>query len=65
MKETVRHEPLYQVYAEEVKTGQLVAVPMFPRAMKAATEEWVGLMLEQIRLGNEKRYANPQVALHI
>jgi len=65
MEATVKREPLYQVHAEETKTGKLVAVPMFPRAMKESTEEWVGLMREQIRLGNEKRYVNPQAVLLI
>ena len=64
-EQTTKREPLFQVYAEETKTGKLVAVPMFPRALKVNAEEWVGLMQEQIRLGNEKRYVNPQVALHL
>jgi len=62
-EEITKREPLYQVYAEETKTGNLVAVPMFPRAMKVNTDEWVNLMEEQIRLGNEKRYVKPQSAL--
>ena len=62
---SIKREPLYQVYAEETKTGKLVAVPMFPRALKVNAEEWVALMQEQIRLGNEKRYSNPQAAMHL
>ena len=61
----IKREPLYQVWAEETKTGKMVAVPIFPRALKENVEEWVGLMQEQIRLGNEKRYSNPQAALHL
>lgn len=62
-EEITKREPLYQVYAEETKSGNLVAVPMFPRAMKVNTDEWVNLMEEQIRLGHEKRYVKPQSAL--
>ncbi len=64
MTDEVKREPLYQVWAEETATGNLVAVPMFPKALKDNCEEWAGLMIEQIRLGNEKRYSNPQAALH-
>ena len=60
-----KKEPLYQVWAEDTKTGKLVAAPMFPRAVKELVEEWGNIMREQIRLGNEKRYIDPQVVLHI
>lgn len=60
-----KKEPLYQVWAEETKTGQLVPVPMFPRVMKETAEELAATMKEMILLGHEKRYANPQALIHL
>ena len=58
-------EPLYQVWATEVRTNKLVAVPFFPRVAKTGAEKFAGTMREQIAKGNEKRYADPQALLHI
>jgi len=63
MKDT--REPLFQVWATETKTGQLVAVPFFPRVMKEVAEEYVATMKSMISLGKEKRYADPQALPHL
>lgn len=60
-----KREPLYQVWATETKTGQLVPVPMFPRVMKEVADEYVGTMESMIKLGHEKRYADPQALVHL
>lgn len=65
MEEQIKREPLYQVWATETKTGQLVAVPMFPRVIKESAENFVQTMKDQIALGNEKRYVEPQALLHL
>lgn len=65
MEEQIKREPLYQVWATETKTGQLVAVPMFPRMIKEAAENFVQTMKDQIALGNEKRFVEPQALLHL
>ncbi len=58
-------EPLYQVWAEEVGTGRLVAVPCFPRVMKEVADEYASTMRMMIAQGKEKRYSSPQVLLHL
>ena len=58
-------EPLYQVWATETKTGQLVPVPFFPRAIKDAVTVFQLEMRRMIREGKEKRYADPQVLVHL
>lgn len=60
-----KREPLYQVWATETATNNLVAVPMFPRAMKEAAEMWVSDMERMIREGKEKRYADPKALPHL
>lgn len=65
MDNQTKREPLYQVWATETKTGNLVAVPYFPRAMKEVTEEWVATMKGMIALGNEKRFTDPQSLVHL
>jgi hypothetical protein len=63
MSENVRKvEPLFQVMATERKTGQLVAMPMFPRVMKETADEYVQTVKMMIAAGKEKRYADPHVA---
>ena len=61
----IKREPLYQVWAEDTETGQLVVVPYFPRIAQAVAEEWVGLMNQAISSGKLKKYANPKAILHL
>ena len=60
-----RREPLYQVWATETKTGKLVPVPYFPRAMKPVAEEWVSLMKQAIASGKYTAYSDPKALLHL
>lgn len=64
-QETIGTQKLYQVWATETKTGQLVAVPFFPRVMQEAALKFVQDMNSQIRKGREKRYADPVAMLHL
>lgn len=65
MEDQIKREPLYQVWATETKTGQLVAVPFFPRVMKQVADEYVSTMDSMIKLGKETRYAEPQALVHL
>lgn len=56
-------EQLYQVWATDTATGQLI--PIFPKATKEAVEQWVSVVNEQIRLGKCKALSDPHVAAHI
>jgi hypothetical protein len=58
-------EPLYQVWAIDTKTGQLVPVPFFPRVMKRTAEEWVSLMKMAIATRDYKDFADPRALLHM
>ena len=58
-------EPLHQVWATEIKTGNLVPVPFFPRVAKQVADEYVVTMQSMIKLGKEKRYADPQALPHL
>jgi hypothetical protein len=62
---TERRENLYQVWAIEKATGNLVAVPMFPRIAKPVAEEWAALMQRMIREGKETRYEDPKALEHL
>ena len=63
MEQGLRREPLYQVMATEVSTGELVAMPMFPRIGKEVAEEFAATVRTMILQGKEKRYADPQAVL--
>jgi len=63
MNEPKKTRELYQVFATEVKTGQLVAVPMFGKSHKKACDLWANTMTDMINKGFEKRYRDPLVAL--
>jgi hypothetical protein len=65
METITKREPLYQVWAEETATGQLVPAPMFPRVAKEVADEFASTMAMMIACGKEKRYNQPQVLLHI
>jgi hypothetical protein len=65
MTTQTQREPLYQVWATETATGKLVAVPFFPRVRQEAADEFVASMVSMIRLGKEKRYADPQALPHL
>lgn len=65
MDDQVKREPLYQVWATEVKTGNLVAMPMFPRVMQEVANEYVTTVKGMIALGKEKRYVDPQALPHL
>lgn len=65
MNDTLQREPLFQVWATETKTGNLVAVPMFPRVIKEAAEGFVSDMKRMIQQGHEKRYSDPQALEHL
>jgi hypothetical protein len=65
MSQVQQREPLYQVWATERTTGQLVVVPFFPRIAKEVADEFASTMRMQISLGNEKRYSDPQALLHM
>lgn len=56
---------LYQVWATDVRTNQLVPVPCFPRVAQQIAEEYVATMKSMISLGHEKRYADPQALPHL
>ena len=58
-------EPLYQVWAISTATGELIVVPFFPRVIRDVADHFVQTMREQIRLGNEKRFAEPQALAHL
>jgi len=61
----IKREPLYQVWATETKTGQLVPMPMFPRVMLETAEEYVSTVKAMISTGKEKRYTEPQALRHL
>lgn len=63
--EEIKREPLYQVWAIEVATGNLVPVPFFPRIAKQVAEEFALTMRLMIAQGKEKRYSDPKALLHI
>jgi hypothetical protein len=65
MNEPKKKHELYQVYATEVKSGQLVAVPMFGKSHKKACDLWANTMTDMIAKGFEKRYRDPQVAMYL
>ena len=65
MEEVLQREPLYQVWATEIETGKLVAVPFFPRMKKEVIEEYTATMRMMIAQGKEKRYSNPEAVLHL
>lgn len=65
MDNQTKRAPLYQVWATEVQTGQLVAVPFFPRVMQEVADEYVATMKSMISLGKEKRYVEPQALPHL
>ena len=60
-----QREPLYQVWATHIETGTMVPVPMFPRVVKPAAEEFAAKMRQMIMLGHEKRYSDPVVSAHL
>lgn len=60
-----KRELLYQVWATETATGQLVAVPFFPRVAKEVAEEYAATMKGMISLGKEKRYSDPHALPHL
>jgi len=62
---TVKREPLYQVWATETKTGNLVPMPFFPRIEKGQAEVWAQLARDKIREGKLKEYSDPHIALHL
>ena len=61
---TDQKQDLYQVWATETKTGEFVPVPFFPRMIKPAVEQFAFTLRQQINLGRETRYADPQVVIH-
>lgn len=65
MEEVLQREPLYQVWATDVKTGKPVAVPFFPRIKKEVAEEYAATMRMMIAQGKEKRYSDPKAVLHL
>jgi hypothetical protein len=65
MSQVKQREPLYQVWATERATGNLVVVPFFPRIAKEIAEEYASTMRLMIAQGNEKRYSDPQALLHM
>lgn len=65
MNEPKKTHELYQVYATEVSTSKLVAVPMFGKSHKKACDLWANTMADMIVKGHEKRYKDPQVALYL
>ena len=65
MNDQVKREPLYQVWAIETKTGNMVPMPYFPRIAKEQAEEWVALVREHIMNGNVKDWSDPQALLHL
>lgn len=65
MEDQVKHEPLYQVWAIETKTGNLVPFPFFPRVMKDVADEYVSTVKSMIVAGHEKRYTEPQALIHL
>lgn len=60
-----KREQLYQLWAEETKTGKLVPVPMFPRMCKEAVDGFAETMRTMIAAGKVRNYTNPQVLAHI
>lgn len=65
MAETKRQHELYQVYATEKSSGELIPVPWFPRANKEACEGWCETIKLMIASGKENRYADPQVIVYL
>lgn len=58
-RRALKREPLYQVNVEETKTGQLRAVG--PAMLKEACEQFAHAIRQQIALGREREWSNPQV----
>ena len=58
-------DPLYQVWATRTDTGEMVPIPFFPRVIKEVADRFVSDVREQIRVGNEKRFADPQALAHL
>lgn len=54
-----RRPELWQLYVEKACDGKLLAVG--PAVLKPAAEMFCATVLEQIRLGREKAWANPHV----
>ena len=65
MKTETKREPLYQVWATEVETGNQVPMPFFPRVMKEVAEEYAATVRMMIATGKEKRYSDPMAVLHL
>lgn len=65
MTDQVKREPLYQVWAIETKTGNMVPMPQFPRIGKEQAEEWAALVRTHISNGNVKNYSDPKALLHL
>jgi hypothetical protein len=58
-------DQLYQVWAKDKRTGDLVPMPMFPRVIKQVADHFVSVVKEQIAKGNCKDYEDPQALMHI
>ena len=65
MEQETLKEPLYQVWAIERKTNQLVPVRYFPRMKQQVVEEYAALVNKMVKEGKEKRYADARALLHI
>lgn len=65
MEATIKQEQLYQVWAIETATGNLVPFPYFPRIGKEAADELLATLKAMIASGKEKRYTEPQSLPHL
>jgi len=60
MNENNARKPLYQVCAENTQTGQLMAIPFFPKVNQTAATILADTVARMIACGKEKRFANPR-----
>jgi hypothetical protein len=65
MEPNVVREPLYQVWAVERKTNQLVPMRNFPRIKQQVADEWASLVNKMVSEGKERNYADARALLHI
>jgi hypothetical protein len=65
MESGIVREPLYQVWAIERKTNQLVPIRYFPRIRQQVAEEYASLVNKMVKEGKESNYADARALLHI
>ena len=65
MESGIVREPLYQVWAIERKTNQLVPMRNFPRIKQQIADEWAALVNKYVKEGKERNYADARALLHI